>query len=116
MIEQFKSAGVGSNVSVKVQCHDGTHTIMVIDKIEVIGESNISYGDANEDGKVSLADAVLIMQALSNPDDYKLTAQGQLNADVVGNDGITPKDALAIQKVDLNLIKVEDFPLDNLDE
>lgn len=53
-------------------------------------------GDANEDGEVKLSDAVLIMQSLSNPDEYQLTLQGIANADMDG-DGITPMDALAIQ-------------------
>ncbi|MCM1506435.1 MAG: hypothetical protein NC177_04780 [Ruminococcus flavefaciens] len=55
-------------------------------------------GDANEDGKVTLADAVLIMQSLSNPNEYKLTTKGAYNADVCNTgDGVTPKDALQIQ-------------------
>ncbi len=54
-------------------------------------------GDANEDGSVSLADAVLIMQALSNPDDFSLTEQGRLNADFNGDGTITSADALEIQ-------------------
>ncbi len=112
MIEQFKSAGVGSNVSVKVQCHDGTHTIMVIDKIEVIGASNISYGDADLDGEVNINDAVLIMQSIANPDKYKLNEQGKLNADVVDNGGgITNSDALAIQYIESKTIKASDFPI-----
>ena len=72
----------------------------------------IIWGDANTDGKVRLADAVLIMQALSNPNDYKLSETGELNADVANHgDGITPQDALVIQKVDLNLLTVDDLPL-----
>ena len=53
-------------------------------------------GDANEDGDVNMADAVLIMQTLSNPDEYKLTPQGIANADMDG-DGVTAMDALTIQ-------------------
>ncbi|MDE6781776.1 MAG: dockerin type I repeat-containing protein [Ruminococcus sp.] len=58
-------------------------------------------GDANNDGKVSLADAVLIMQALSNPDEYQITPQGMANADIDG-DGLTPTDAAKIQQMVLN--------------
>lgn len=65
-------------------------------------------GDANEDGEVNLADAVLIMQALSNPSEYKLTEQGLINADVIGNDGVTPSDALEIQKLGIGLPSVFD--------
>ncbi|MCM1505906.1 MAG: 1,4-beta-glucanase [Ruminococcus flavefaciens] len=80
------------------------------------GSDDILWGDANEDGKVSLADAVLIMQALSNPNQYKLTKQGEKNADVVENgNGITPKDALAIQMVDLQIYDQSDLPLDNIE-
>ncbi|MDE6798340.1 MAG: dockerin type I repeat-containing protein, partial [Ruminococcus sp.] len=55
-------------------------------------------GDANEDGTVSLADAVFIMQVLSNPDDFQLTPQGMANADTDG-DGVTVMDAFRIQEM-----------------
>lgn len=63
-------------------------------------------GDANCDGKTDMADSVLIMQSLSNPSKYKLTAQGKVNADCchVG-DGVTNADTLAIQKYQLSIIK-----------
>ncbi|MCM1314641.1 MAG: dockerin type I repeat-containing protein [Alistipes senegalensis] len=61
-------------------------------------------GDANEDGTVTIADAVLIMQALSNPDDFQLTPQGAANADIVGDgDGVTVADALRIQEMEINM-------------
>lgn len=63
------------------------------------------YGDSNSDGKVSLADAVLIMQALSNPNEYKLSKEQEDLADVCNRgDGLTPQDALSIQKYDLKII------------
>lgn len=63
------------------------------------------YGDSNEDGEISIADAVLIMQSLSNPDQYKLTAQGADNADVYNRgDGISSADALSIQKFEAKII------------
>lgn len=55
-------------------------------------------GDANEDGEVTIADAVKIMQALVNADEYGLSKQGAINADVIGDDGVTGVDALEIQK------------------
>ena len=70
-------------------------------------------GDANNDGQINLADTVMIMQALVNPDVYgingsdksHITAQGWANADCAGNkDGVTNLDALAIQKYMLGLI------------
>ena len=63
------------------------------------------YGDANCDGKADLSDAVLIMQSLSNPEKYMLTPQERANADCCNiGDGVTNKDALAIQKYLLKLI------------
>ena len=67
----------------------------------------ITYGDTNCDGKVELADAILIMQALANPNKYglggkaekPLTAQGKLNGDVdQSTKGLTSGDALRIQE------------------
>jgi hypothetical protein len=65
-------------------------------------------GDANCDGKVELADAILIMQALANPNKYgpdgtagskAITKQGQVNADVdTSTKGLTGDDAVLIQQ------------------
>ena len=69
-------------------------------------------GDANCDGGVDLSDAVIIMQALANPNKYgesgteksHITKQGIENADVTGNDGMTTNDAQAIQRYLLKLV------------
>lgn len=67
-------------------------------------------GDANEDGKISVADAVLIMQSLSNGDEYKLSEAGESLADVNNRgDGITNGDALAIQMYEAKVIS--EFPV-----
>jgi hypothetical protein len=69
-------------------------------------------GDANCDGGMNMADAVLIMQSIANPekfgingnDDNHITEQGMKNADITGdNDGVTNADALEIQKLLLNI-------------
>ncbi|MDE5556471.1 MAG: glycoside hydrolase family 9 protein [Ruminococcus sp.] len=74
-------------------------------------KDKILWGDANVDNEVNVSDAVLIMQTLSNPDEYQLSAQGRLNADVVDNgSGVTAMDALAIQCIGINLITQPDFP------
>lgn len=74
---------------------------------------DIIYGDANCDGKIDISDAVMILQAVSNADKYgadgydetHITLQGVRNGDCAGNgDGLTPKDALAVQKFILELI------------
>jgi hypothetical protein len=69
-------------------------------------------GDSNCDGSVDMADAVMIMQALANPNKYgidgtaehHLTKQGKLNGDMNG-DGLTVGDAQAIQ---LKLLGLDD--------
>ncbi len=75
-------------------------------------DNKIKLGDANEDGKVNISDAVLIMQSIANPEEFKLTEEGKNNADVAdrGN-GVTGKDALAIQVVEIKVIKDSDLPL-----
>ena len=78
-------------------------------------------GDSNCDGIVDLSDAVLIMQALANPNKYgkqgtadlHISEQGWINADVhqKGN-GVSTNDALAIQ---LKLLgRISGFPIDVL--
>ena len=62
-------------------------------------------GDANLDEKVTVADAVTILQAIANKDKYALKPQGAINADCYKpGDGVTAKDALAIQMLDAKLI------------
>ncbi|MDE5772506.1 MAG: hypothetical protein K2I06_12915 [Ruminococcus sp.] len=76
------------------------------------GTDTVKWGDADESGDVSINDAVLIMQSIANPDKYKLSAQGKLNADVVDNGGgVTNSDALAIQYVESQTITEKDFPM-----
>ncbi len=70
------------------------------------------YGDANNDGVVSIADATAILQALGNSDKYKLSDEGAANADVIDNGGgLSVADALAIQAVDAKLVDVKLFPM-----
>ncbi|MBR4626687.1 MAG: RICIN domain-containing protein [Ruminococcus sp.] len=69
-------------------------------------------GDANCDGQVNMADAVLIMQCITNPDKYQFPEErdpefpyvtGEKNADVDGSGDVTNKDALYIQRWKLGL-------------
>ena len=69
------------------------------------------YGDANLDGKVSVADAVAILQHIGCRDKYELKPEGLVNADVDGSAGVTATDALVIQKVDAGIYKQSELPL-----
>ena len=71
----------------------------------------ILYGDANEDGFISIADATAILQAIGNPDKYALTKQGAVNADVDGQNGVSGNDALVVQLIELGVYKQSDLPL-----
>ena len=91
-----------------------------IEKLSLISsEPDIIKGDTNCDCHVDMADAVLIMQALANPDKYgengsdihHLTGLGKLNGDTDG-DGLTVGDALAIQRKLLGLDKEEKTPVE----
>lgn len=73
------------------------------------------YGDANNDGKVSIGDAVLVLQYCANQDKYgingsaadRITPQGEKNADCYQpGSGVTPKDSLSIQKSLLGAINL----------
>ena len=90
-----------------------TTTVSTTTTANISTEANkLLPGDANCDNEVNMADAVLIMQAISNPDKYGkgkpdgITEDGEKAGDVesAGN-GLTNKDALMIQKYKLGLIK-----------
>ena len=79
---------------------------------EAVAESQIVYGEVNGDGKVSLSDAVAILQYIANRDKYPLSAKAVLNADCVDHgDGVTGMDALALKLIDANMLKAEDLPV-----
>ncbi|MBR2283706.1 MAG: hypothetical protein IJ874_04705 [Ruminococcus sp.] len=69
------------------------------------------WGDANEDGKVNMADAVAVLQNLANSAKYPLSAQGAVNADCDGGAGLTGTDAITILRVEAGEIKQSELPL-----
>ena len=107
-MEKIKAIGTGKNVNINFL--KSNNTIMEIYSINVMGTGDVLYGDVNVDGEVSIADAVLIMQSLANSDEYSISEQGKLNADVINNDGITAKDALVIQMVMADTLNESDLP------
>ena len=81
-------------------------TIVEFEEIDTPDDESILLGDANCDGKITMADAAAIFQNLGNPDKYQLSEQGKKNADVEGNkNGITVDDAIAIMKYQAGLIE-----------
>ena len=94
-----EDTGFGQNIVIA-----GSAIRLKVTDVENLLPAPTLLGDANEDGEVSLADAVFIMQVLSNPDDFQLTPQGMANADIYGDgDGITVMDALRIQEIQIGL-------------
>ena len=69
-----------------------------------INISDYTDGDANCDDKVTVADAVAVLQYIANKEKYPLSEQAQFNADIDGEDGITGGDAMAIQKIDAGIM------------
>lgn len=70
-------------------------------------DTEVILGDANCDTAVDMADSVLIMQSIANPDkyglegtnDHHMTIEGSVNGDCSGDfDGISVMDAQAIQR------------------
>lgn len=73
--------------------------------------NDVLLGDANLDGNIAISDAVLVMQSLANADEFTLSADSQNAADVCNRgDGVTNKDALAIQMYMADL--VTEFPIE----
>lgn len=74
----------------------------IVTEEETSDRSRIA-GDANADAKVNVADAVAVLQFISNSEKYPLDENGVVNADCDGTRGITGSDAIAIQRADAGL-------------
>ncbi|MBR6996413.1 MAG: DUF4832 domain-containing protein [Ruminococcus sp.] len=115
------SASDEGSYSVKLTNVSGIETTTnIVNIVKVVGavpevppQGSDVPGDTNCDGTVELSDAILIMQALANPNKYgiegsdpnHLTEQGRINGDVEGGkNGLTSNDALEIQRKLLGLI------------
>ncbi len=93
----IKGAKPGLGISLNAVWKEGTRPT----------EETVKYGDADCNGELFLNDAVLIMQAIGNPDAYgvggsepsAITAKGAKNGDCCNTgDGLTNLDALSVQK------------------
>lgn len=96
--------------------HEGdiiSGVIYVIDDLDYVSAGDVEIiryggeaGDANSDGSVDMADAVLIMQSIANPNKYglygtaphRLSKRGAAVADINGG-GLTSSDAREIQRM-----------------
>ena len=94
-----------------------TTTVTTTSSATAATPADVKYGDANCDGQIDMSDAVLIMQALANPNKYgingsdskHITEKGEKNADVdITIKGMTTNDALRIQEFLLGKVKTLD--------
>lgn len=92
---------VPTEVSTEVPTGDTTE--------EPTGDVTALSGDVNLDGKITVSDAVGVLQFIANQEKYALKGQALENADCDGVAGITGGDAVAIQKRDAGL--VDSLPL-----
>ncbi|MDE5771632.1 MAG: dockerin type I repeat-containing protein [Ruminococcus sp.] len=115
----FDSTKAGT-YTIKVKCTDDYKSDYMVTNNLLTFEVTVSeketfsekMGDTDGNGDVGINDAVLIMQYIANPDKYKMSAQGKLNADVYNRgDGITNMDALTIQMVECKTITLSDLPV-----
>jgi len=95
----------GSDTTTTTTATSTTTTSSATTVVDPSNSKATLIGDANCDKEVNMADAVCIMQCISNPDNYKFTEEGEANADTDASGDITNKDALKIQKFKLGLIK-----------
>lgn len=93
----FKTTSTPPNFDVTSLVNDRGNNLIVNESIEI---TPILMGDVNQDKRVEIADATLILQYLTNPIDYKLTPEGMLAADVNFDGSVTAADAHLIQELD----------------
>ena len=99
---------------------DSDNVIISVETTNASTNESTVKGDTNCDGSVDLSDAVMIMQALANPNKYgidgtaehHLTKQGKFNGDMDG-DGLTVGDAQSIQRKLLGLDKADSQSIDS---
>lgn len=98
----FKTTSTPPNFTVTSLVNDRGNNLTIDDKnIKIIP---ILMGDANQDGRVEIADATLILQSLTGNSAYQLNENGKLAADVNFDGVVTEDDALLIQQLDARVI------------
>ena len=120
--DTWSAGGAGYVLTSEKMNHDQMFNIskdvndIADEKIGMTGEvistvRAIKYGDTNCDGKITVADAVGVLQYVANAEAYPLSDAGLINADIDGEEGITGTDAIVIQQVDAGVVNQEDLPL-----
>ena len=69
----------------------------------------VEWGDANEDGKVDVSDAVLISRFIAEDKTAKITSQGQMNSNVAGTPSITSDSTIKILQYIAKIITKEEL-------
>ena len=100
--ESYPGSGI-ANTKVNAGYSNGTdvirYDVSTVDGAVSIGSVSTLRGDADLSGKVEIADAVMIMCHLTDPENNVIEPQGRINADVYQTgDGLSVQDALEIQK------------------
>ena len=102
IIAEYDNYGTTDYMTLNVVLENG---LWKINKLSEGSASNKIAGDANNDGKVDVADVVAVASYVSNPEKNKLTEQGIINGDVHNSgNGLNANDALAVQQYLANII------------
>lgn len=110
-LSNISAADVGE-YTVKITSEAGVEKTVKAFEITLADDfTDCRAGDANCDGKITIADATAILQSVGNNDKYGLSEQGMINGDVDGVKGITASDAIVIQKIDAGLVDISQIPL-----
>ena len=72
--------------------------------------SDIVYGDADDNGSVSVSDVVSVLQHTANKQKYGLDSDALVRCDVNGDNDVNASDAFLIQQYDAGVINV--FPVE----
>ena len=68
------------------------------------------WGDADDNGVISISDIVLVLQYSANKDKYPLDEKPLANCDVNADSVVDAKDAFIIQMLDANILSQENMP------
>ena len=102
IVAEYDNYGVTDYMTLNVVISNG---VWKINSLSEGSASNKIAGDANNDGKVDVADVVAVASYVSNPKKNKLTEQGIINGDVHNSgNGLNANDALAVQQYLANII------------